>query len=63
MSTSFSFGQRVVLTGLKSRCDLNGKIGIVKKCIDISGRYQIILTGEVNLALKAENIELCDVEL
>ena len=57
MTSRFVPKQRVIITGLKSRLELNGKTGYVEKYLE-SGRVQIITTEGENLSLKTENLSL-----
>ena len=59
MSNRFEARQRVVITGLKSRLELNGKVGFVEKYLE-SGRLNITTTEGESLSLKTENVSLVD---
>jgi len=51
-------GQRVTITGLKSRADLNGKTGSVVSRTD-NGRLVVAVGGEVDIlySLKRQNLK------
>ena len=57
MTTPFAPNQRVVITGLKSRLELNGKIGYLGTYLE-SGRVQITTSEGESLSLKPENLNV-----
>lgn len=49
-------GQKVLLRGLQSKQDLNGKRGTLERFIEDKGRWQVVVDGSRKL-FKAENLE------
>ena len=48
-------GRQVEVTGLASRPDLNGRVGTAQSFNDETGRYNVVVSGEL-LALKPINV-------
>ena len=48
-------GRQVEVTGLASRPDLNGRVGTAQSFNDATGRYNVVVSGEL-LALKPINV-------
>ena len=53
-------GERVRLTGLKGRADLNGSCGVVRSFDTDKGRYLVALDTDMTIALKPANVERAD---
>ena len=51
-------GQRVMLTGLAARADLNGQFGMCVSHDAHAGRYTVTIEGGGQVALKSANIKL-----
>ena len=55
----FSKGQRVTLTGLTQKPELNGQQGVVQDVDSETGRY-VVLVNSKAISVKTENLQLSD---
>ena len=54
--TEFESGDVIQFIGLVKTPELNGRLGVVKKML-ANGRFQIMVDGENDLAIRKANIE------